>query len=167
MSPSQHPLVTAAVTRSWVKPLYATFAGSSVSGLLSGFSSLSQVCLRSVFSLSPCLLSDMCSTSHLQITDETAEVVEAALDVLAGEVITQPGNIVLNEGRPTALLNVTNLCDRPVQVSRLSSLPTVPPARSSLYTWTRHIYCCVSGVDMAYMQCRHHTLCRHGIYIIR
>ncbi|XP_025082635.1 uncharacterized protein LOC112557159 [Pomacea canaliculata] len=55
-------------------------------------------------------------TDRQQITDETAEVVEAALDVLAGEVITQPGNIVLNEGRPTALLNVTNLCDRPVQV---------------------------------------------------
>jgi urease subunit gamma/beta len=37
-------------------------------------------------------------------------------DLIAGEVFTEPGNIELNEGRPTISLSVANTVDRPVQV---------------------------------------------------
>jgi urease subunit gamma/beta len=36
--------------------------------------------------------------------------------VIPGEVITEPGDIVMNEGRETATLTVANTGDRPIQV---------------------------------------------------
>jgi urease subunit beta len=36
--------------------------------------------------------------------------------MIPGEIITQPGNIELNMGRPTISLTVANTGDRPVQV---------------------------------------------------
>jgi urease subunit beta len=36
--------------------------------------------------------------------------------MIPGEVITAPGTIVLNEGRPTVTLTVANTGDRPIQV---------------------------------------------------
>ena len=36
--------------------------------------------------------------------------------MIPGEVFVQPGEIVLNEGRPTVTLRVANTGDRPIQV---------------------------------------------------
>ncbi|OAN45659.1 urease subunit beta [Paramagnetospirillum marisnigri] len=36
--------------------------------------------------------------------------------MIPGEIITAPGEIVLNEGRPTVSLSVANTGDRPIQV---------------------------------------------------
>ena len=36
--------------------------------------------------------------------------------MIPGEIITQAGEIVLNEGRPTITLSVANAGDRPIQV---------------------------------------------------
>jgi urease beta subunit len=36
--------------------------------------------------------------------------------MIPGEVITQDGDIILNEGRPTVTLSVSNTGDRPIQV---------------------------------------------------
>jgi urease subunit beta len=36
--------------------------------------------------------------------------------MIPGEVITAPGTLVLNQGRPTLMLTVANTGDRPIQV---------------------------------------------------
>ena len=36
--------------------------------------------------------------------------------VIPGEVLTEPGDILMNEGRETATLSVSNTGDRPIQV---------------------------------------------------
>ena len=36
--------------------------------------------------------------------------------IIPGEVITEPGDIIMNEGRPTVTLSVANTGDRPIQV---------------------------------------------------
>jgi len=36
--------------------------------------------------------------------------------MIPGEIITAPGTITLNEGRPTLTLKITNTGDRPIQV---------------------------------------------------
>jgi urease beta subunit len=36
--------------------------------------------------------------------------------MIPGEILTLPGDLVLNEGRPTVTLTVANTGDRPIQV---------------------------------------------------
>jgi len=36
--------------------------------------------------------------------------------MIPGEIITQPGSLTLNEGRPTVTLTIANRGDRPIQV---------------------------------------------------
>ena len=38
------------------------------------------------------------------------------MDVVPGELMTETGDIVLNDKRRTALLDVVSVCDRPIQV---------------------------------------------------
>ncbi|KAK7497971.1 hypothetical protein BaRGS_00010842 [Batillaria attramentaria] len=42
--------------------------------------------------------------------------VYAACDIIPGELIPEPGNIILNENRRTVALDVVSLCDRPIQI---------------------------------------------------
>jgi len=52
--------------------------------------------------------------SFLPVPAHRAEVLEA--EVLPGELLPAPGEIVLNEGRETVSIDVTNRGDRPIQV---------------------------------------------------
>lgn len=48
-----------------------------------------------------------------QVEDES---VDAVMDVIPGEIFTAPGVVEMNVGRVKKLINVTSLCDRPIQV---------------------------------------------------
>jgi len=50
--------------------------------------------------------------------------------MIPGEVITAPGEIVLNDGRPTVTLDVSNTGDRPVQVGSHYHFAETNPALS-------------------------------------
>jgi hypothetical protein len=53
--------------------------------------------------------------------------------VVGSHIVAHEGQIVLNEGRPTVGLHVTNLCDRPIQVLSLSLFFLSPLPLSLLY----------------------------------
>lgn len=48
--------------------------------------------------------------------------------MIPGEVITEPGSIELNQGRPTVRLTVANVGDRPIQVGSHYHFFEVNPA---------------------------------------
>ncbi|WP_207476262.1 urease subunit beta [Arenibaculum pallidiluteum] len=50
--------------------------------------------------------------------------------MIPGEVITAPGEIVLNDGRPTVTLDVSNTGDRPIQVGSHYHFAETNPALS-------------------------------------
>ena len=41
----------------------------------------------------------------------------SAVDIVPGELLTETGDIILNDKRRTVLLDVVSVCDRPIQVS--------------------------------------------------
>ena len=41
----------------------------------------------------------------------------SAVDIVPGELLTETGDIVLNDKRRTVLLDVVSVCDRPIQVN--------------------------------------------------
>jgi urease beta subunit len=51
----------------------------------------------------------------------------AAEELCPGEVMTQPGSILLNRGRNAVLLTVTNTADRPIQVGSHFHMVEVNP----------------------------------------